>query len=377
VEDNFDYKNGLYNILDAIPVSVYWKNVEGKYLGCNKYMTELVGLLRSDIIGKTDNELLWKEDAEELQRIDNLVIKNKAKYEAEEITLTTSRQKRIYLSTKTPLYNTEGKVIGIIGISIDITDRKRAEELHVKHEASQKATNFANAMAGSIAHELKNPLASISMSIDRIMENLISDKAAKSKVAVYKKELTSVKKIISDVVYVINGMLAKIKAYASGKLPTTTLKESSITEDIQDVLSSYPFKGNEQELVELKKFNSSSAFKYLGDSTLTKHVFSNLLKNSLLAIRETNKDCKITIELKKSSGNKFNHALFKDNATGIPKEDLPALFNNFESKTISHGGTGLGLSFCKMVMQSYGGDITCDSVEGEYTEFTLKFPRID
>ena len=99
-------------------------------------------------------------------------------------------------------------------------------------------------------------------------------------------------------------------------------------------------------------------------------------KNAFRAIKEADKGKgKITIEL----GNDdpyFNQLIFKDTAQGIPKEFLPKIFDQFETKTLSDIGTGLGLSFCKMVMQAYGGDITCDSKHGKYTKFVLSFPKI-
>ena len=69
-----------------------------------------------------------------------------------------------------------------------------------------------------------------------------------------------------------------------------------------------------------------------------------------------------------------NKLHIKDTAKGIKQEDLPHIFDNLYSKR--KGGTGVGLAHCKMVMQSYGGSISCDSVYGVYTTFTLTFPRL-
>lgn len=112
-------------------------------------------------------------------------------------------------------------------------------------------------------------------------------------------------------------------------------------------------------------------FEYEGISVLTSHILYNLLKNALRAIVNADKG---TIKIKLESGVRFNKLIFRDTATGIAKEFLPKMFKLFESQTTAEGGTGVGLAFCKTIMQSYGGDIVCGSVEGEYTEFILTFP---
>lgn len=155
----------------------------------------------------------------------------------------------------------------------------------------------------------------------------------------------------------------------AGKPSTKGFKHYSIAKNIEEVLEQYPFKAGERELITV----APGDFKYIGNPVLTNHIFYNLIRNSLRAIQNSSKGS-ITVKFK--SGVKFNELLFIDTASGIAKEFLPKIFELFESQMIAHGGTGVGLAFCKLTMKSYGGDINCESTEGEYTEFTLKFPSI-
>ena len=68
----------------------------------------------------------------------------------------------------------------------------------------------------------------------------------------------------------------------------------------------------------------------------------------------------------------YNQLFFKDTGQGIPRDVLPFIFDRFYSKT--YHGTGIGLSFCRLVMHSYKGYIKCESVYGEFTLFELGFP---
>lgn len=113
----------LSNVLDSIPGSVYWKDLEGRYLGCNHFQKEMNGDL--DMIGLTDNELPWYEIAEEIAHNDKTVISTKTALEVEEHPTLRNGSKISMLSRKAPLYDERKNIIGIIGVSLDISNRKK------------------------------------------------------------------------------------------------------------------------------------------------------------------------------------------------------------------------------------------------------------
>jgi signal transduction histidine kinase len=101
-----------------------------------------------------------------------------------------------------------------------------------------------------------------------------------------------------------------------------------------------------------------------------RNSLNNLLKNSLHFIKEAQKG-EIFISIDKNK--EFNIIRFKDTAKGVSQATIDHMFDGFFSTRI--GGTGLGLAFCRNIMLSFNGDITVDSVVGEYIEFSLKFPQ--
>ena len=103
------------------------------------------------------------------------------------------------------------------------------------------------------------------------------------------------------------------------------------------------------------------------------HTLFNLLKNSLYYVQQSGKgDILIELQIENNSTAIKVH----DTGPGIPRSRQKEIFNRFYTTTDEGLGTGIGLSFCKMVMESLGGSITCDSVEGEYTTFILTFPKV-
>lgn len=124
-------KRFLQTVLDAFPLSVFWKDVNSVYLGCNRRFLQDAGLqFAHEVIGKTDYDLVWGEtNAEAYRADDQAVIASKtAKLDIVEPLLQANGQ-RIWIETnKIPLRNAEGEVLGVLGTYHDITARQEAEE---------------------------------------------------------------------------------------------------------------------------------------------------------------------------------------------------------------------------------------------------------
>lgn len=122
--------NSMLNyILDTVPQSIFWKDKDGVYLGCNKTFAREAGLTNpSDIIGRTDFDLPWPKNEAEAYRADDKEVIDSAK---PKLHIVEPLQKhdgtRLWIdTTKLPLFNQEGNTIGILGVYEDITDRKKA-----------------------------------------------------------------------------------------------------------------------------------------------------------------------------------------------------------------------------------------------------------
>lgn len=358
-------------ISEILPISFYWMNADGILLGCNeKVLHDLHINKLEDFIGKHSRDIVteqaWK-NSQTVMMTGIASIVEEEHYEKETNSTTN------YLSIKSPVFEKK-KVIGLVGISVDITDQKHAEQLKKEKETAEKVTKFSNLVAGSVAHEVCTPLGGISSQIDLLNMIIPSINMPTDKEKICKDVIKEIRQIINSSVHVIRDMLLKVRSFATGQVHHGDFVLTSITTDVEESLTSYPFAEEEKELIKLKGFdNFTNRFKYLGDAFLTQHVLSNLLRNALYAIRIEGKG-DITIEIK--TGSKFNELIFRDTASGIPADFVAKIFDQYETKKDTHGGTGLGLAFCKMVMQSYGGDITCNSKEGAFSEFVLSFPKI-
>lgn len=144
---------------------------------------------------------------------------------------------------------------------------------------------------------------------------------------------------------------------------------SAIT-TIEGALARYPFKSNRER--ELVQFQPNGDFTYLGSALLVTHTIFNLLKNALHSVLKAGKG---TITIKIETNGHSNLISIHDTGLGVADHDLRHLFEHFYSSKSVEEGSGVGLSFCKRVMESMDGSISCQSTLGEYAKFTLTFPK--
>ena len=234
--------------------------------------------------------------------------------------------------------------------------------------------------AGMIAHELRTPLLGIksgAQALERYLPILfeaytkaVAQKLIKSKIR--SRHLYSLEQItsrISSEIYYANTIIdiLLIKAGRESNLERCVLEKCKIEDSLTSAIKRYPFSSSQERgLISWK-----GQFEYLGSNLLMEHVLFNLIKNALYFIATMQKG---EIKIWTEEHAKVNQLHFKDTAKGIAQEEVSKLFSHFHSTTFM--GTGIGLSFCKLVMQRFGGDIRCHSKEGEYTEFVLSFPKI-
>ncbi|ASQ45052.1 CAI-1 autoinducer sensor kinase/phosphatase CqsS [Legionella clemsonensis] len=236
------------------------------------------------------------------------------------------------------------------------------------------------AAAGMIAHELRTPLLGIKSGAKAMAHYLpplfqayyVAKHHGLLDSSIRETRLQQLKvvseRIISEIDYantIIDMLL--IKAGRENSLENCALEVCSMADCLKEALSRYPFKSNQERSL----VNFQGDFVFIGSKLLMQHVLFNLLKNALYVIATAQRG-EITIWTE--IGEKYNTLYFKDSAKGMSSQQLSKLFNHFYTTTFM--GTGLGLSFCKLVMSRFGGDIRCEAEEGNYTQFLLFFPVI-
>jgi|GEM_PF-4079678 len=361
----------LYRILDVIPASIYWKDAEGHYLGCNKYMLDICNIgSRKMVLGKTDYDLPWSRQATEFKKNDQDAMR-KGYAEVEESTVF-KQKKRTFITTKTPLYNEAEEIQGIVGVSMDITDKKRVEALEVEKHLLEKSNEFIKILSGSIAHEIRTPLAAIGINIDILKNNIFCQEQEEIKNEdEVRHNIASIKQAVKEASNMVDMILVKLRNIIHGPIGKERFDRHSMKETLLKALAIYPFRDKEKLLIHL---SLEEDFFYFGEVVLMQHVLFNLIKNALYAIKKAGKG-EITIAMRTQEKG-LNRLIFTDTGLGIPPDLAKHIFDKFETNDDTHSGAGIGLAFCKLTIESFGGSIKVRSREGEFAEFQMSFPKL-
>ena len=147
----------LETFIEAVPGVVYAKDRQGRYLVANRGAAEALGRPIDQVVGRTDAEVFPDPaQAEAIMARDQAVMGSAHAQQAEESVARADGTRSIWWSTKEPLKDASGQVVGLVGASVDITERKRLEE------ELRLADRRKDEFLAMLAHELRNPLAPIS-----------------------------------------------------------------------------------------------------------------------------------------------------------------------------------------------------------------------
>lgn len=266
--------------------------------------------------------------------------------------------------------------IAVFAVVIGAISNYSVEMVRIEQERAMLAT------AGSIAHELRTPLLSIGAGADGLRGYLPQLLEA---YGLARENGLPVAPLRGAHLDAMSGVLDRIVAEArqanaiidmllvnarhGDNLPRDLLP-CSICRCVETALDRYPFADGERPLVD---WLSRDDFVFRGVELLAVHVLFNLLKNALRQIARCGKG---RIEIATIKGSGANHLVFRDTAAGIPSQQVPHIFTRFYTSSGSDDilGAGIGLAFCRDVMQAFGGSIECNSSPGHSTEFVLTFP---
>jgi len=356
--------NFLQQLTDAIPNPIFYKDTWGVYQGCNTAFESFIGLTKEKIVGKTVYELFPKDLADIYYKADKSLFQNLGVqvYEAEIIHANSDRRNAMF--NKAVYLDTKGHLAGLVGVILDITEHKKAEEeLRRAKDDAESAMRAKSEFLANMSHEIRTPMnAVIGMTGLLLNSNLNADQ--RECVEIIHSGGEALLSVINDILD-----FSKIE---EGKIGLEQ-QPFDLRECVESSIDLVATSAAEKGISLISAVDEQVPKNLVGDITRLRQVLVNLLSNAVKFTDMGNVYVSVTAT-SRQKGKRYEICFaVKDTGIGIPANRMDRLFKSFSqidmTTTRKYGGTGLGLAISKRLVEMMDGKIWVESEEGKGSTF--------
>jgi PAS domain S-box-containing protein len=374
-------RNLLRTLIDNIPDSIYVKDAESRFVMCNMAAACFMGKSDTEqVIGKTDFDFYQKELAEEYLSDEHQVLDTGLAVVNKDEPRIGAQNKMVWvLTTKVPLKDRDGRVIGLIGISRNITDRKQAEDARdrLNRELALKNKELESILYVA-SHDLRSPLVNIQgfshelrRSCDVVRDGLSGVKGKTGQAA-----FEEVDKKIPEALNFILTSAQKMDSLIAGLLRLSRLGRAAMKPEVLDmnkmmgdIAASMEFQLKDAGV----NVQIDSLPACVGDASQINQVFSNLLDNSIKYLDKARPG--IIHIYGEIEGDRTIYCV-EDNGVGVAHDYQDKIFEIFHRLVPGvKSGEGLGLTIVKRVLDRHGGNVWVESEQGKGSKFFVSLPN--
>ncbi|WP_440993265.1 PAS domain-containing sensor histidine kinase [Cysteiniphilum litorale] len=370
------HREDFQQIIDAIDAQIYWKDICGKYIGCNNQVLKFNGLSDyTDILGKNDYDLHPKELADSIREHDCTVFRSYASVTFSEADASGKE----YMSIKSQLFDSYQNVKGLVGISIDVTSQRKLEKLFKKQNILlKKQDQLKTQFIRNFSHDLSAPISSLKNDFILLQSLLKKDVKIQKLVGRFSRNVDRIESMFLDM----------RREFLSGVWDVNIREQNFCLSNMLnrefDLLQGCLTIEKSEKLVLKLAIDQAIPAQITGDSVKLGMILRNLLVN---AIKYTNEGY---VELAVELIEKIEHDedrtatlwlsfAIVDTGIGIPEEHLSDIFcmgfrvdSSYDAN--STPGSGLGLSIVKDYVNLLKGEIIVESTLGKGSKFLVKLP---
>ena len=362
----------LHALMDNIPDAIYFKDTECRFTRVNSHAPYRGNKAPDEVIGKTDFDFFVEEHARAAYEDEQRVMRTGVPIIDKEENEVYPDGSTTWLSTtKVPIFDDAGRVTGIVGISRDITERKRAEESRIElareHAARTEAENanrLKDEFLAMLSHELRTPLTAILGWSKMLMDGHVAEETRAGALASIYRNARSQAQLIEDLLDISRIITGRLRIEAR-PVDLASVVEAAVA-------SVRPTAQTKSLTIEAKLDPLAGAVS--GDPDRLQQVVWNLLTN---AVKFTPKGGLVEVRLARA-GSQVEIAV-SDTGQGIEPDFLPHVFDRFRqadsSTTRRHSGLGLGLAIVHHLVELHGGAARAESAgRGQGSTFRVVLP---
>ena len=349
-------------LLDTIPNPIYYKNIEGKFLGCNTAFSSLVNSSRDEIIGKTAFDFFPSKIATKNTEIDKELLQTFSTSTSEFTFYTPSNEMKHIILNKAVYKNIDGSVGGIVCIMDDITERIQQKQFLIQQS---KLAEMGD-MIAAIAHQWNEPLVELSALVQDIQTSYLLNDLKDN----------DVKDFVNDSMIQIKYMSKTLNDFRNFLKPSTKKNLFSVSKalnEINEIIGKQIFYSNIQMNFNYK--NKNEELLIYGYENEFKQVLLNIINNAKNKIVEKNlplnKKGSIDINIDKCIN--YNTIEIIDDAGEIDEKIINSIFEPYF--TTKEDGMGLGLYMAKIIIEDKMRGIINVRNDENRVIFTIKLPH--
>ena len=365
----------LQILIDTIPAPVFYKDINGVYLGSNLAFEKFTGLKIENIKGKQVYDIFAPDLADKYNEMDRILLRNGGVqvYEGEVVYGDSSIHDVVF--TKTVFKKSDGSTGGILGFILDITDRKKGEEEREKLKKQlyhAEKMNAIGTLAGGIAHDFNNILGGILGYTELVMDGMEENSQLRSHLKQILKAVNRAKELIKQI------LIFSRENRQIEKKPVNIV--IVIKEALKLMRATIP------STVEIKQNIHTNSSIVIADITQIHQVIVNLCTNASHAMKDRGGLLEISLEnidiregellVQECKAGSYVKLSVKDTGYGMDRITMEHMFEPYFTTKSQNEGTGLGLSVVHGIVKSHGGFIKVYSEQDRGTVFHVYFPRI-
>ncbi len=360
----------LVALMDSMPDTIYFKDAQSRFLRVNTALAARFGLAHpDDAVGKSDFDFFTEEHARPAFDDEQAVVKTgQPVIDKEEKETWTGGRETWVSSTKVPFRDREGRIAGTLGISRDITERRRAAaELQQAKEAAEAATRAKSDFLANMSHEIRTPMNGI-IGLAELLAGTPLRSDQREFLDLIQQSAQALLRLLNDILD-----FSKIEA---GKLEMEAI-EFSLQECVGRAMQVLTIRAADKGLELACRVAPEIPDRLVGDPGRLRQVIVNLVGNAIKFTERGEIVVEVTPETAQASAPLNGHASLRisvsDTGVGIPREQHAKVFEAFTqadtSTTRKFGGTGLGLAITAKLIEIMGGRIWVESEVGRGTTF--------
>jgi PAS domain S-box-containing protein len=356
----------LQTLMDKLPDRIYFKDEQSRFVRSSRAHLEMFGLKKQEeAIGKSDFDFFSDEHARQAYEDEQELMRKGETVNKEEKETWPDGSVTWVMTTKIPLRDEQGKIVGTFGISREITDRKRAEEaMRAAKESAEEASRAKSQFLASMSHELRTPLNSVIGFANILLKNR-SGNLAPTEINFLERILANGKHLLALINQILD--LSKIEA----QKVELQLAPLMLNELVKDTVA------QQEGLVRDKPVRllvdvPERIEPMMADAEKLKQVVINLIGNALKFTERGN----VTVRIVTHPDSHVPVRLdVIDTGIGIAQAKLGVIFQAFQQAEVGtarkYGGTGLGLTISQALCQLMGYRIEVHSETGKGSTFSV------